>query len=304
MSHSPGQGLPKITIITPSYNQGEFLEETILSVLNQRYPNLEYMIFDGGSTDRSPEIIQSYASKLAYFEIEKDRGQTHAINKGLERATGEIVAYLNSDDVYLPGALHYIADFFKRNPSSRWVTGPCIFYGAEDSFLSELPLEIDFRRMYKFCCIAQPSTFWRRSVVEEFGPLDEARKFNMDYEYWLRLLAAGVKLDVVQYPLSAFRFHSNSKTIAEVTASTDDELRQLYAKHYTDQMRELDRVEARRAWSKSVLEELPHSEGSLPSKLALWARAAKSSPRLGLSSQGFGTLSRLFKRRYLKISKH
>src|SRR5262247_2795633 len=119
----------KLTIVTPSFNQGRFLEQAILSVLDQGYEPLEYIIIDGGSTDESVSIIKRYEPKLAYWVSEKDRGQVHAINKGLERATGEIVAFLNSDDVYLPGAFNAAISHFVDSPESNWLCGDTIMFG-------------------------------------------------------------------------------------------------------------------------------------------------------------------------------
>src|SRR5829696_556581 len=120
---------PKLSIITPSYNQGRFLEETILSVLNQAYERLEYIVIDGGSSDESVSIIRRYENRLAYWVSEKDRGQVHAISKGLEKATGDIVAFINSDDVYLPGAFNAVMTHFADNPESKWVCGDTIMFG-------------------------------------------------------------------------------------------------------------------------------------------------------------------------------
>src|SRR5688572_6274864 len=119
----------KISIVTPSFNQGQFIEETVLSVLNQNYPNLEYIVIDGGSTDQTVEVIRRYEDRLAYWASEKDRGQVHAINKGLAKSTGDIFAFINSDDVYLPETFAAVAEYFDAHPEAEWVCGDTIMFG-------------------------------------------------------------------------------------------------------------------------------------------------------------------------------
>src|SRR5687768_8922387 len=154
----------KLSIVTPSYNQGRFLEETILSVLKQGYEPLEYIVIDGGSTDESVSIIKRYEDRLAYWESEKDRGQVHAINKGLAKTTGDIIAYINSDDVYLPGAFTAVADYFEQNPDCQWLCGDTIMFGTGHK--SELVRARVPRSAAQ--CLAwayrspQPGMFWRR----------------------------------------------------------------------------------------------------------------------------------------------
>src|SRR6266576_1298377 len=121
---------PKISIVTPSFNQGRFLEETILSVLNQNYPNLEYIIIDGGSTDETVDVIRRYEDRLAYWVSEKDRGQVHAINKGIEKTTGDLFGFINSDDLYLPGTFSAVAEYFESHPQAEWVCGDTIMFEA------------------------------------------------------------------------------------------------------------------------------------------------------------------------------
>ncbi len=129
---------PKISIVTPSYNQAEFLERTILSVLNQNYPNLEYIIIDGGSTDGSVEIIKKYEKYLSYWVSEKDRGQAHALNKGFEKATGDLVGWQNSDDIYLPGAFRKVAEVYRNNPNYDVYFGNIYFIAEEDNIIRDL----------------------------------------------------------------------------------------------------------------------------------------------------------------------
>lgn len=206
---------PRITIITPSYNQADFLEETIRSVLDQRYPDMEYMVVDGGSTDGSVEIIRRYQDRLAWWISEKDRGQTDAINKGLRRATGEWIAYLNSDDVYLPGALSRLAEEIARRPEAGWFAGACLFFGRQSNAYI-LPADIPSRRTAWFDHnpIWQPAVFWHRRMQERYGLFEENFHFCMDYEFWLRMVAGGERCMAIDMPLAGFRLHAASKTVS------------------------------------------------------------------------------------------
>ncbi len=222
---------PKFSIVTPSYNQGHFLEETILSVLNQRYPHIEYIIVDGGSTDNSVEIIKRYESKLAWWVSEKDRGQAHAINKGLERVTGDIVAYLNSDDVFLPGAFDMVAKTFMERPHINWLAGSCLLFGnAAEACVKHPTPAPDVASWLYFNRLPQQSTFWRRSVMQKHGLFEEKFRYSFDYEYWVRLVHGGERCEVLDFPLAGFRLHPHSKTVAEGThfAGEDKSLRDHY----------------------------------------------------------------------------
>lgn len=204
---------PKISVVTPSYNQAVFLERTILSVLNQNYPNLEYIIIDGGSGDESVNIIKKYEKYLACWVSEKDRGQSHAINKGWERATGEIVAWLNSDDTYTPGALAYVADFFQAHPQIDMVCGNAYKVDEEDNVIGASPRQ-DFKLeklIHNQWNIPQPAVFLRRRVLTEVGLLDEALYFYMDLDLFIRV---GQKYSVKRIPqyLANARIHSQVKT--------------------------------------------------------------------------------------------
>jgi len=202
----------KITIITPSFNQGKFLEETILSVLNQKYSNLEYIIFDGGSSDNSVEIIKKYKKQLAYWESQKDRGQSHAINKGLRIATGDIIGWLNSDDTYLPGTFNIIVRMFQRYPEFDAIYGNQVLTDTEGRFLRikhELPYS--YHRLMYNMYQSQPATFLRRSVIDQIGFLNEDLHYSMDYEYFLRL-GKRCKVKHVPYLFAKYRLHANSKS--------------------------------------------------------------------------------------------
>jgi glycosyltransferase involved in cell wall biosynthesis len=209
--------LPKISIVTPSFNQGQFLEETILSVLNQNYQNLEYIIIDGSSSDNSVEIIRRYENRLAFWVSEPDEGQTDAINKGLQRATGEIVTYMNSDDVYLPGALIAIGRYFAEHSECRWLCGTSLTFGLPDEspgFMDVPPLDNIAARLLVNTFLPTPSMFWRRDAFEQFGLFEQDMHYCFDLEHWMRMLVGGVVYHRFDRPLSAFRLHPASKTVS------------------------------------------------------------------------------------------
>lgn len=212
------EALPKISIITPSFNQGPFIERTITSVLDQGYSNVEFIVVDGGSTDETIQILKKYEQQLAWIS-EPDHGQSDAINKGLRRATGDIVCYLNSDDLLLPGSLQAVAEGFRTHPESFWLTGYCQIIDANDQ-----PMQSLIRRYKNFLLrhyrpwtlmtinyISQMSTFWRRSAMEALGYFSVEHHLVMDYEYWLRLQKLGQPI-ILQKDLSAFRLHQMSKS--------------------------------------------------------------------------------------------
>ena len=203
---------PKISIVTPSYNQAQFLERTILSVLNQNYPNLEYIIIDGGSTDGSVEIIKKYEKYLAYWVSEKDRGQSHALNKGFQRATGELVGWQNSDDIYLPDAFKKVADVYKENSHYDVYFGNMYFIDNDDNIFRDMrfvkfsPISL----IYEGTILANQSAFISRSVFDRFGCLSESHKFTMDYEFWVRIRKS--KFYFIREFLGCFRLHKDAKS--------------------------------------------------------------------------------------------
>ena len=211
---------PRITIVIPSYNQGRFIEETIRSILLQRYPDLELIVMDGASADETVEILRSYEPWLAHWVSEKDRGQTHAINKGLERATGEIFAYLNSDDVYTPGALFAVARAFAAHPEADVVYGQCVYMtetgeetftvqGSVTDFASYLRI---WERLARHEFLTQPEVFCRRAAVAEVGGFREELRSVMDFEMWLRLLARDKHFLALPLPLAKFRTYAAQKS--------------------------------------------------------------------------------------------
>jgi glycosyltransferase involved in cell wall biosynthesis len=204
---------PKISIVTPSFNQAEFLERTINSVLSQNYPNLEYIIIDGGSTDGSVEIIKKYADKLAYWVSEKDKGQSHALNKGFRMATGDITAWLNSDDEYCPDALETVAKVFISDETSDFVFGNRITIDKNNKILrQDRHTRFSLRaHVLLLCILSQPASFWRRSLFENYGYIDESLRFAMDYEFYCRI-GAHIKAKHIRKNLAMFRIHDTSKT--------------------------------------------------------------------------------------------
>lgn len=224
--------LPRVSIITPTFNQARFLERTILSVLEQDYPNLEYIIIDGGSNDGSLDILKRYADRLAYWCSEPDRGQTDAINKGFSHATGEILAWINSDDTYTPGAIRQAVDFLQQTPAIGLVYGDMLFIDENDKPIGKFNAALtDLRRLRRgYVHVPQPATFFRAALWQQVGPLDASFYFAMDYDLWVRLAQktqfAYLKGDV----WANFRLHSGGKTV------TADELcwPEMLRVHYRD----------------------------------------------------------------------
>jgi len=205
---------PKISIVTPSYNQAQFLEETIRSVLLQDYPNLEYIIIDGGSTDNSVEIIKKYESDLAYWVSEPDEGQTSAINKGFRRATGDIIAWINSDDLYTKGTFQKVGEIFKNRPDLSTIYGNCIFFDEMERELLRRPGIFTFQKLVSGDYIPQPSTFFKKDVIDHIGYLDENFHYSLDYDLFLRI-GSKYKIEYVDEVFSKFRFHDTSKTVSQ-----------------------------------------------------------------------------------------
>jgi glycosyltransferase involved in cell wall biosynthesis len=212
----PTVSLPKVSIVTPSFNQATFLEMTIRSVLEQDYENIEYIIIDGGSTDGSKEIIQKYAHKLAYWQSEKDKGQTDALNQGFARATGEILAWLNSDDVLYPGAVSAAVRKLAHHPEAAMVYGDCEWINADNQVIGRFPAaQTDLKKLRRgYVHIPQQASFFRADLWRKVGPLDESFYFAMDYDLWTRL-ASHAPLLYVPEVWAGFRLHEGAKSIAE-----------------------------------------------------------------------------------------
>ena len=222
-------GMPKIGIVTPSYNQGAFIRDTIESVLQQGYPNYEYWVIDGGSTDDTLDILKSYGERIRWIS-EEDRGQAHAINKGMQKMSADIVTFINSDDLYLPDVLSRVACYFSEHPEAMWVTGDYSIIDQAGNVIQSyvarykkmLRKRPTFQRLSVANCIAQPSTFWRSELIAEVGFFEESYRYCFDYDFWLRA--------VKKYPphimddrISLFRIHRDSKGGAEFSKQFEEE---------------------------------------------------------------------------------
>jgi len=211
---------PKISIVTPSYNQGEFIEQTILSVINQNYPNLEYIIIDGGSSDQTVDIIKKYEKYISYWESVPDKGQTDAINKGFSKCTGEIFNWINSDDYYEPNVFFTIAECFESNPNIH------VLCGKEWGFNNENPSEkklhegsIIKESIYETLYIGiidQPCTFFKKKIIENYFPLEIGLRYVMDKKIWWSYLIENGKENILSIDkvFTNFRLHPSSKTVS------------------------------------------------------------------------------------------
>jgi glycosyltransferase involved in cell wall biosynthesis len=215
----------KISIVTPSFNQSVFLPLTISSVLDQHYPCLEYIIIDGGSTDGSADIIRNYEHSLAYWASEPDRGQSDAINKGWKRATGDIVGYLNSDDLLLPGSLEQMSAFFEKNNDVDFVYGNATYIdenGEQIGRLNGHPYDLRQLLLRKHT-IPQPAMFFRRKLLADIGYLNEEFHYTMDFDFWLRTTLKHT-MAYIPSDLAAMRMHSKAKTQSRQNLFYLDEL--------------------------------------------------------------------------------
>lgn len=211
--HLPdGSQWPRISVVTPSYNQGQFIEETIRSVLLQGYPNLEYIIIDGGSTDNSVEIIKKYEKYLAYWVSEPDKGQSHALNKGFRRATGHLVGWQNSDDYYHSKAFLYAAQALRIFSDTDVFYGNLNHVNENGSLIYSCKLEqFELKNMLPWQCIFNQSSFFKRELFQEGNFLNEAKQHIMDYDFFWRLILAGYKFKFIPEIGASYREHSNAK---------------------------------------------------------------------------------------------
>lgn len=221
----------KISVVTPSYNQGQFIGRTLESVASQQAVVVEHVIFDGGSSDATTSVLASFGHGIRWTS-EPDRGQAHAVNKGLMATDGEIIGWLNSDDVYYPGALARVHAFFEANPDVDVVYGMADHIDINDTAFEEYPTEQwDPGRLTQTCFICQPALFMRRSVVSSHGLLDDSLQYCMDYEYWLRLARAGVRFAYLPEKLAGSRLYSENKTLG-ASIAVHREINQMFRRKF------------------------------------------------------------------------
>jgi len=221
---------PKFSIIIPSFNQGIYITQTIDSILNQSFQDFEILVIDGGSTDNTIEVLKSYGD-LIFWVTEKDRGQTHAINKGIAYAKGEGITYLNSDDYYLDRTLEKVASIFKLNNDILWLTGDYLIVdekggkiqSAVGRYKTFFRKRLSFNLLTVLNPINQPGTFLRKELIDKIGLFNEELRYTMDYEYWLRAIKIQKPL-VLNDKLAAFRIHTNSKGGSNYKRQFEEEL--------------------------------------------------------------------------------
>jgi glycosyltransferase involved in cell wall biosynthesis len=284
---------PRITIITPSYNQGNYLEATILSVLNQNYPNLEYIIIDGGSTDNSVEVIRRYEDRLAYWCSEPDDGQSDAINKGLRRATGDIIGYLNSDDKLTPDALNIVGLMMQHAPQS-WMSGAVRIVDAQGSIVrlwEPTYPPVPLTAVMMPWGVPQPACFWRRELFDRFGLFRQDMHYAFDTQFQLQLLLAGEKPLLTSFVLAEALLHESSKTGASLGKGHFWQEIRLFQKEFVPQLPARES-----ALGKTVLwltdQGSTQPSDQKPPTLPEWLRAVGYAPRL-VTTSGLAALARL-----------
>lgn len=234
---------PVIAVVTPSYNQAGFLERTLLSVLNQGYPKLEYVVMDGGSTDGSKVVLERYADRLLHWQSNPDEGQSAAIMEGFQKTTGEIMAWLNSDDVWAPGTLQFVADYFLLHPEVDAIYGHRVLIDATDREVGRWILpkhDVEFTKWADY--IPQETLFWRRRAYEKAGGLDGKFRFSMDWDLILRLQRTGANIVRLPWILGGFRVHAAQKSQTQLHTIAVEENALLRKRELGDSFNE-DRLE-------------------------------------------------------------
>ena len=297
MNLTPLPKSPLISIVTPSYNQAKYIEQTIQSVLEQDYPRVEYLVVDGLSTDNSVEVIKKYSLEsdslltdnqsrsIDWWVSEKDSGQGEAINKGLARAKGEIIAWLNSDDYYLSGTLAAVVKVFQDNPDVVMVYGDMLAVDEHGRTLNTLKYkQLSLQDLLCFQIIGQPSVFFRREAYEKAGGLDATFHFLLDHHLWLRIAQAGKIMHVPQI-WSAARYHAEAKNRAKAAEFGQEAFRILaWAKDQAGLAEAVSGVERRARASANRVDARYLLDGGRPaSALMAWMRALFIHPPTALA---------------------
>lgn len=283
--HFPPFEMTLVSIVTPSYNQAKYLEQTMLSVLDQDYPHIEYIVIDGASTDGSVDIIKKYADKLAYWTSEKDSGQADAINKGFTRATGEIVAWLNSDDYYLPGTVSAAVKAFEENPDAVLIYGNMLAVDKNGKTFNTLNYkQLTLEDLLCFQIIGQPAVFMRRPALQKTSGLDPTFHFLLDHLLWIQLAQHG-KLLHVDHIWSAARYHAEAKNRAKAAEFGREAFRILDVVSQDEHLASvLTKVNRRAHASAHRVDARYLLDGGLPAKsLAAWFRALSIHPPTALA---------------------
>lgn len=275
---------PLVTIVTPSYQQADYLEATLQSVLTQDYPNIEYIVIDGGSTDGSIEIIERYADQLTYWVSEPDEGQSSAINKGLMRAKGEIVAWLNSDDIYLPGAIARAVEALHAHPDTGMVYGNLQSVDAAGRVFNTITYkQYNLADLLALRIIGQPTVFMRRSVLEQAGPLNISYQYLMDHNLWVRM-AMHAEMVYLPETWAAARHHPAAKNTALSAGFGEEAYRILRWAEERPELIDIMQEQKKRIWGGAYRFDARYLlDGRFPAKaLAVYWRALRHDPGYAL----------------------
>ncbi|SFC04316.1 Glycosyltransferase involved in cell wall bisynthesis [Flexibacter flexilis DSM 6793] len=305
-NHLEASFLPKVSIITPSYNQGQYLEETIRSILLQNYPNLEFIIIDGGSKDESVEVIRKYEKWITHWVSERDKGTYEAMNKGLAQMTGQYWCIVNSDDILMPNAIAQAVDYFRQNPDCQWLTATTHsideFSRVKYTFFPEMPqTKVAGLSFLDRCWIRHPATFLSRKTFDTIGffaPID-----ILDYDYWIKLELHGLLPAIIQEPLAGLRYHSSCKSIdfekalLQNIALQKSILNQFFGNNAPAQKQILDKIHQIQVEYYQVIIKRNIFQGNISEARKYWIELFKYQPTLVFKRWFWGLFTRFFTRK-------